>query len=993
MGSTYRLGILLNLRLMENSLKNLQSQLDGELHTDRLLRRIYATDASVYRDMPLAVAYPKNANDLKRLIRFASQNKIGLIPRTAGTSLAGQCVGAGIVVDVSRHFTGILALNEEERWVRVRPGVIRDELNRYLKPYGLRFGPDTSTANRCMIGGMVGNNSCGMSSIVYGSTREHLLELKAILSDGSEVVFGPLDEDALRKKLSLGSLEGAIYRQLVSELSDTETQRNIVSEYPKPEIHRRNTGYAVDLLLRQQPFSPHGPPLNLCTLLAGSEGTLAFVTEVKLNLVPEPPAAHLLLCVHFDEVLSAMRAVPEVMKTSPFACEIMDKVILDCTKDNPGQRPNRFFVKGDPAAILVVEYRGKGAPEKARRMINTLRSEGLGYAFPIVEPPHTHKVWNLRKAGLGLLGNLPGDAKAVACIEDTAVAIEDLADYIGEFTKIMDRHGQRAVYYAHAGAGEIHLRPILNLKKKEDVALFRKISEEVAGLVKKYRGALSGEHGDGRVRAEFLPKVIGKQNYELLRRIKHTWDPEGVFNPGKIVDAPPMDKALRYQPGQPTPDYQTLLDFSRDGGLLRHVEKCNGSGDCRKLPTAGGSMCPSYHATRHEMHTTRARANALREMLSRPQNPERPFGAHGLKEVLDLCLSCKACASECPSTVDMAALKAEVMYRYQLDHGFSLRNRLFAQGHRLYRAGNWVRPLANFFLKNQTASSFLKSLAGIHPGRSLPPIPRHTWRAWYERSIPPENAGREVFVFCDEFTNFTDPGPGIATVKLLHALGYEVSMPACAPSGRAMISKGMLHSAKQVAEKNVLRFAKMVAPDRPLIGVEPSAILSFRDEYPRLVGPELRSEAKKLAANALTLEEFLVREFNAGRIDRTHFTKQKKKLRLHGHCHHKALADVADVAFALGIPEQYEVELIQAGCCGMAGSFGYEKEHYEVSMAIAGQSLVPAIRLPDGRKADEAQQIVAQGTSCRHQILDATGRTAKHPAEILLEALKKQNDE
>ncbi|MAT56020.1 MAG: FAD-binding oxidoreductase [Saprospirales bacterium] len=973
---------------MSITLNSLQSELKGELLTSQLMRQVYATDASVYRELPLAVVYPREVDDLRLLIRFAAQNGIGLIPRAAGTSLAGQCVGSGIVVDISRHFTRILELDVDGRWVRVQPGVIRDELNRFLKPHGLRFGPDTSTANRCMIGGMVGNNSCGMSSIVYGSTRDHLLEAKALLSDGSEVVFGPLDEEALREKLALNTLEGKLYRQLMAELSEEETRARIISEYPKPEIHRRNTGYAVDLLLRQQPFNPGGPPLNLCTLLAGSEGTLAFVTEVKLNLVPEPPDEHLLLCVHFDDVLAAMRAVVPVMKSKPFACEIMDKVILDCTKDNPGQRPNRFFVQGDPAAILVVEYRGTSASAKASRMIDSLRSEGLGYAWPIVEPPHTHKVWNLRKAGLGLLGNLPGDAKAVACIEDTAVAITDLADYIGDFTGIMERYGQKAVYYAHAGAGEIHLRPILNLKKEEDVVLFRKISEEVAGLVKRYRGALSGEHGDGRVRAEFLPKVIGKENYELLRRIKQTWDPKGIFNPGKIVDAPPMDTSLRYEPGQTTPDYKTLLDFSRDGGILRHVEKCNGSGDCRKLPTAGGTMCPSYHATRTEMHTTRARANALREILSRPQDPLRPFDSEALIEVLDLCLSCKACASECPSTVDMAALKAEVMYQYQLNHGFSLRNRLFAGSHQLYRLGRVARPLANALMTNPFAASVLKKAAGIHPRRSLPPIPKETWRGWFNNNENGPAGDKEVYLFCDEFTNYTDPAPGIATVKLLRALGYRVSMPECEPSGRAHISKGLLHKAKELAEKNVLRFAKMVTADKPLVGVEPSAMLSFRDEYPRLVDAALRSEAEKLAENALTLEEFLHREFQAGRIDRTHFTKQPKKLLLHGHCHHKALANVEDVGLALSIPEHYEVELIQAGCCGMAGSFGYEKEHYEVSMAVAQQSLLPAISA-----AGEEVQLVAQGTSCRHQIQDASGRLARHPAEILFEALEMRNDE
>lgn len=973
---------------MEKYLAVLRSQLKCEVYYDMLLRSIYATDASVYRELPLAVAYPKNVEDLKTLIAFANKHNIGLIPRTAGTSLAGQCVGSGIVVDVSRYFTKILELNVEEHWVRVQPGVIRDELNLFLKPYGLRFGPDTSTANRCMIGGMVGNNSCGTSSIVYGSTRDHLLELHGLLSDGSEVIFESISEEKLEEKRRLNSLEGNIYRHLLDELKLPSVSACIQKHFPNPAIHRRNTGFAVDLLLRQKPFDPNGTALNLCTLLAGSEGTLAFTTEVKLNLVAEPRAEHLLLCVHFEEVMKAMRAVVPVMKTQPVACEIMDKVILDCTKNNPGQNRNRFFLEGDPAAILIIEYGGSKIEESAQETIALLRSKQLGYAYPIVRPPNTNKVWELRKAGLGLLGNLPGDAKAVACIEDTAVPLENLADYIEEFTLLMKQFGQKAVYYAHAGAGEIHLRPILNLKKKEDVGLFRQISTAVAALVKKYNGSLSGEHGDGRVRAEFIPKLLGQENYELLRRIKRTWDPNGIFNPGKIVDPAPMDSQLRFEPGCNTPEYETALDFSKDGGLVRHLEKCNGSGDCRKLHTAGGVMCPSYHATRQEKHSTRGRANALREMLSRPYDSAKPFDAGELNEVLDLCLSCKACSSECPSTVDMAALKAEVLYQQQLSKGFSFRNRLFAEAHRIYKMGRFFQPLANLLIGNRGPSSMLKRVMGVHHERSLPLIPRQSWQAWSNQNNTEEKGAKTVVLFCDEFTNWTDPAPGIAAVKLLQALEYKVQMPVCAPSGRAQISKGFLDKAKKNAEKNVRLFSKLVSHDRPLVGIEPSAILGFRDEYPRLVGPELRSDAFNLSRNCLTIEEFLVREFKAGNIDRTHFTSERKNLLLHGHCHHKALAEIEDVAFALGIPQNYEVALIPAGCCGMAGSFGYEKEHYEVSRAIAELSLVSTIQ-----KAGEGTLIVAQGTSCRHQILDTTGRIAKHPVEILYEALEKQNDD
>lgn len=973
---------------MHDALPRLSKQLEGSLHWDDLTLALYATDASVYRQRPLAVAYPANVNDLKALIAFANHHGIGLIPRTAGTSLAGQCVGSGIVIDLSKHFTHILEFNPEERWVKVQPGIIRDELNRFLAPHGLRFGPDTSTANRCMIGGMVGNNSCGASSIVYGSTRDHLLEVKALLSDGSEVVFGPLSPEALSRKMRSDSLEGAIYRHLFEELSKPEVADRIRRHFPRPEIHRRNTGYAVDLLLRMKPFDPTGPDLNVCTLLAGSEGTLALVTEIKLNLVPEPPAHHVLLCAHFEDIPSTMKAVVPVMRTQPWACELMDKVILDCTRANPAQRRNRFFLQGDPAAILIVEYRGEDARAQASETATYLRQLGLGFAFPIVEPPDTQRVWELRKAGLGLLGNLPGDAKAVACIEDTAVAIEDLCDYIGEFTSMMERFGQRAVYYAHAGAGEIHLRPILNLKKSEDVRRFREITEEVAKLVKKYGGSLSGEHGDGRVRSEFIPLVIGQENYALLRQIKRTWDPKGIFNPGKIVDPLPMHTHLRYEPDQPTPEYPTMLDFSADGGLLRHAEKCNGSGDCRKRHTAGGVMCPSYHATLDEKHTTRARANALREFLTHPPDQDAPFGAQQLLDVLDLCLSCKACSAECPSTVDMAALKAEVLHQHHQLHGTPWRYRLFGHISSIYAFAVAVEPIANALLRWPAAERFFKKMAGIHPQRSLPAVPTQTWMQWFNRRRKQSGkrpTGPRVVVFCDEFTNYTDVLPGIKAIELLEALGYSVSMPPCRESGRALISKGLLEAARRVANTNVDLFSDCLAGGVPIVGVEPSAILTFRDEYPKLVSPQWRRTAKRLAEHVFTLEEFLLRECEAGRIGRASFSQKQKRILVHAHCHQKALGDGGAVAAALAIPEGFEVELIQAGCCGMAGSFGYELEHYELSMQIAGLALEPAIE-----KAGEDVAVVAQGTSCRHQILDATGRRAFHPAELLVEALPNQ---
>ena len=607
------------------NLQQLAGELEGNVFYDDTMRILYATDASAYRELPLAVAFPRSENDLKKLIAFANKYNIGLIPRTAGTSLAGQVVGSGIIVDVSRHFTAILELNKEERWIRVQPGVIRDELNVFLKPHGLFFGPETSTANRAMIGGMVGNNSCGSNSVVYRSTREHLLEVKAILSDGSDAEFTALDIDEFHAKCEGSSLEANIYRTIRSTLSDYNNQVEIRKEFPKKSVERRNTGYAIDILLESAPFTAGGENFNFCKLIAGSEGTLAFITEIKLNVVELPPHDNALLCVHFNSIDEALRANLIALKYAPNASELIDHYILECTKDNIEQAKNRFFVQGDPAAILVIEFAKKSKDEVLHAIAEAekeMRAAGLGYHFPVLFGDDTRKIWTLRKAGLGLLSNLPGDEKAVPVIEDTAVDVDDLPSYIREFNEILAKYNLYSVHYAHAGSGELHLRPIINLKTKEGNELFRKIAEEIATLVKKYNGSLSGEHGDGRLRGEFIRQMVGDKNYELLRVVKRSWDPSNIFNPNKIVDTPPMNTMLRYTPGQQTPQFNTIFRYQNQD-VLRHAEQCNGSGDCRKTHVSGGTMCPSFMATRNEKDTTRARANILREFLTRSEKVNR----------------------------------------------------------------------------------------------------------------------------------------------------------------------------------------------------------------------------------------------------------------------------------------------------------------------------------------------------------------------------------
>jgi FAD/FMN-containing dehydrogenase/Fe-S oxidoreductase len=970
------------------ALQQLRQRLGGELHCGELMRRLYATDGSIYRELPLAVAYPRDEADIIQLLAFAREQGSSLIPRTAGTSLAGQCVGTGIVVDVSKHFNRILEVNAEEGWVRLQPGVVRDELNACLKPFGLFFGPNTSTANRAMLGGMIGNNSCGTTSIKYGSTRDHLLEVRAILSDGSAASFGPLGAEAFHRKRAEDSLEGRLYEQIFTALSDPEQQAAIREHFPKPEIPRRNTGYALDFLLQSKVFQPAGPDFNFCQMLAGSEGTLAFITEAKLHVDPLPPPAEAMVCAHFSSLQEALQATLVAMRHQPYACELMDKFIMDCTKENRQQQRNRFFLQGDPAAILIIELRGESpeaAQAQAEAVIADLRAAGYGYAFPIVHAPDTARVFALRAAGFGVLSNVKGDKKPIEFVEDTAVALPDLPAYIAEFQALMASFGQQAVYYAHAGAGELHLRPAINLKTAEGVREMRAIAEASARLVKKYQGALSGEHGDGRVRGEFLPLMVGERNYQLFRRIKQAWDPAGLFNPGKIVDAPPMDTSLRYPLDQPPPPVETVFDFSAQGGILRAAEKCSGSGDCRKLAhVSGGTMCPSYMATRNEKDTTRARANALREFLTSSDKTSR-FDHEELREVMDLCLSCKGCASECPSNVDMASMKAEFLHHYYQANGTPLRARLIGNISRLNRLAALVPGLSNFFFANPLLSGWAKRLLGIAPERSLPLLHRTTLRAWFARHaarLRPAQPQGAVWLFGDEFTDYNDTVIGIKAVELLSRLGYEVRLIEHEESGRAYLSKGLLREAQQKAQRNVARFKDIVTAETPLLGIEPSAILSFRDEYPRLVSAELREPARQLGQNALLIEEFLAREAEAGRIRPAQFHAEHRQILLHGHCHQKALASIDCSAFVLSLPPHYQVEVIPSGCCGMAGSFGYEKEHYALSMQVGELVLFPAVR-----QAPADALIAAPGTSCRHQIADGTGRRALHPVEVLWGAL------
>jgi FAD/FMN-containing dehydrogenase/Fe-S oxidoreductase len=974
------------------SLTQLAARISGELVTGDTIRKLYATDASEYQEMPLAVAFPKTEADVREIILFAARNHTGIIPRTAGTSLAGQVVGSGIVVDLSRHFNKIVEINPETRCVRVEPGVVRNELNFELAKHGLFFGPETSTANRAMIGGMVGNNSCGSNSIVYGSARDHLVSVRGIFSDGTEGVLRSLTpEEFERKCAETGGLESRIYRSVRDLLGNPENRGLITENFPLKSIPRRNTGYALDLLMDADVFDPESSrPFNFCKLIAGSEGTLFFGLEFELDcdLLPPPHAA--LVCGHFQSVDEALHANLLAINFGPSACELIDRHILECTRANHSQAKNRSFVVGDPGAVLVVEIRRDEAvamEEAVAALQAAWTAAGLGYAMPILRGEECNKVWELRRAGQGLMSNVAGDAKPREVVEDTAVAVRDLPAYISEFNAILkDKYGIGCVYYAHAGSGELHTRPLFDLKTAEGLKTFRGVATDIANLVKKYRGSLSGEHGDGRLRGEFIPLMVGRECYDMMKAVKAAFDPDNIFNPGKIVDTPPMDTHLRHETGHPTPEYETLFDFSDAHGVVRAAEKCNGSGDCRKSHMAGGTMCPSYMATREEKHTTRARANILRHILNHPADATKPFDSAEIKEVMDLCLSCKACKSECPSSVDIAKLKAEFLQHYHDAHGVPLRSRLVAGFSDAARVASIFPAIYNALFQTPWIRKTFNKVVGFHPARTLPKINRMPLRSWFKsrRPLAPlHSRNGRVHVFCDEFTNYNDLDAGIATIELLELLGYEVLIPDHVESGRASLSKGLVRRAKKFAEANVRKLSGIISGEEPLVGIEPSAILGFRDEYPVLVSPELREAAHSLAPHCLLLDEFIVREAEAGRITPDLFTKNDRTIHLHGHCHQKALASLDPTIRMLTLPKNYTLKIIPSGCCGMAGSFGYESEHYDISMKVGELVLFPSVR-----NASEESLVAAPGTSCRHQIHDGTNREALHPAQILRAALK-----
>tara|TARA_R100001143_G_scaffold63387_1_gene70109 strand:+ start:45268 stop:48201 length:2934 start_codon:yes stop_codon:yes gene_type:complete len=949
------------------------------IHKDELTRRLYATDASIYEEMPTGVSFPKNIHDIQKLVLKSIDEGFTITARSAGTSLAGQTTGNGIIMDVSRHMTSIKEFDPKLRTVKLEPGVIRDTLNRTLAEHGLQFGPDTATTNRCMIGGMIGNNSCGSFSIKHGTTREHTLEIDTVLSDGSIVTFKALTANELDAKCNQGDLEGHIYREMIDLLN--KHKDDIPKHYPHPDIKRRNTGYALDRLCDMDPITPGGRPFNLAELLCGSEGTLALTASAKLNIVPLPKVKNLVI-PQFQSLHDAMLATVEAVKWAPAAVELVDDIILNATKGNIEQRKNRFFLEGDPACLLIIQFEGDTEEEitaKATGLTDRLKELGLGYAHPtLIDPVLMPRVWELRKAGLGLLMGLGAESRSPTFVEDTAVRVEDLPAYVKDFQEILKKHNTTCVFYAHASVGELHLRPMMDITKPEGLQTMKEMAHEVALLVKKYRGSLSGEHGDGRTRAPFIEIVLGKEMIPVLKRVKQIWDPENRFNPGKITDPKPIDSDLRFSPDYVSPDVETTFQWRNQGGFAGAIELCNGAGVCRKLAQSGGTMCPSYHATRDEKDSTRGRANVFRQLFSGEQKDA--FQSEELKEALEYCLSCKACKSECPANVDMAKMKAEFTHGWHREKGFTLGEYFFGHPEKFYPVASIFSGLTNFVNRQKPVKMLLEKLLGVDSRRNLPEFASEPFMKWYQKNHQKyeKQGGRDVVLLVDLFTNYHDPEVAISALKVLHYLGYNVTVPGIFPTGRPQLSKGFLDHAKQICVENIKRLFPYAKNEIPIVGLEPSELLTLRDEYLDLCEDSDLESAKQISDNTFLWEEFLNIELATAEPMNT---GDGRSVFVHGHCHTKALIGNDSLLQAFRQMGFKPVEL-KTGCCGMAGSFGYQSDKYELSMKIGDEVLFPSL----GELPDDAI-ICSPGFSCRHQIADGVQMRSQHPAVIMANAI------
>jgi len=944
----------------------LRKRVRGSVRFDQGSRLLYSTDASMYQVEPIGVVIPRDPDDVAAAFDVARSRRVALLPRGGGTSLTGQTVNHALVLDFSPHMNQVLEVNAEESWARVQPGLVQDELNAHVRPQGLLFGPDTSTSNRATLGGMLGNNSGGSHSIAYGLTVDHVLELTTLLADGTRVVFGTLTADAFEAKCRLDGAEGRIYREIAAVR--TEFADEIRRRYPGH--WRRVAGYNLNEAIKDF-------PLNVARVVVGSEGTLLTVLEARVRLVKRP-AKTALDVIHYRDIQEALESSQSILETGPYAVELTDKVILDLARNNIEQSKRMAFVNGDPGAILIVEYAGETEAE-VRGKVEALEArrarQRFGYAAHVAyDVGEQQSIWKLRKAGLGLLLGMKGDKKPIAFVEDTCVEPRHLRDFVPRFAEIFAKHDTTGAYYGHCSVGCLHIRPVIDLKTPRGLEQVRAIADEITDLVLEYSGTISSEHGDGRARSPFLERMYGPTLMGAFRRLKRAFDPDNRMNPGNIVDSPGIIENLRYGVSYKTWEPKTLLDFSEQGGFAAAVEMCNGVGACRKK--LEGTMCPSYMVTRDEEHSTRGRANALRAVLSGRMAPAE-FTGRRLYEVMDLCLECKGCKAECPANVDMAKMKYEFLHHYYQANGLPLRNRLFGRIAELNALGARVPALANRLASLPLSRWLLEKVAGIDRRRPLPAFAPQTFEQWFRRRTPAAAAPRgEVVLFHDTFVNYNAPGIGEAAVRLLEAGGYQVVLVDRKCCGRPMISKGMLTEAREHARYNVERLHPYAARGVAIVGLEPSCLLTLRDEWVDL----LRTDAARVVARqSALLEQFLLRERERG-LDLA-FARHGRTALLHGHCHQKALVGTAPTVAALTWAG-YAVSEVDSGCCGMAGSFGFEREHYDVSIALGNRRLAPAVKA-----APADTEVIAPGISCRQQIEHLAGRRAKHPAEALWQAL------
>ena len=938
----------------------------GEVKSDSYSKWMYSTDASIYQMEPLGIALPKNAEDVAEIIRICSESKTIFLPRGGGTSLAGQTVNHGIVIDFTKYMNKVISVNSEERWAIVEPGITIDELNDHLKPYGLYYTPDPTTKSRATIGGSLGNNSCGAHSIVYGKTSDQVMELDVILSNAERVHFQEVQGSRLENILDsqTESLEKKIYSETLRLAKLHEKEIDL--RYPK--IQRRVSGYNLD-------FLNDGSAVNMSKMIVGSEGTLGTITAAKVKLEPIP--IHIgLAVVHFADLFKSMEATVMILDHGPSAIELVDKMILDRSKESLGFSNQHSFIEGDPEAILLVEFFGNDMKEvesKIDKMNQALQKNNLSYAsIKALTPSQQKSAWALRAAGLGLLMSVKGDSKPLPFVEDTAVSPDKLPEYIRRFDSIVRSHNTTAGYYGHASVGCLHIRPMINIKTESGLQDLVTISEEISDLVLEFNGSLSGEHGDGIVRGVWTEKMLGPTLYQAFKDIKTIFDPDNIVNPGKIINTPPMTENLRISPTYESKEPNTLFDFTKDGGFSRAVEMCNGVGECRKHLT--GTMCPSYMATRDEQHSTRGRANALRSVLS-GKLPSETFASKGLYEVMDLCLECKGCKAECPSNVDMAKIKYEFLYNYYKTNKMPLRSKIFSRVNALNKLNSKISPLYNFISTLPITKWIADLLLGIDRRRSLPKINRITFPKWYENHTSPNlnlTAQNQVVIFHDTFTDYNQVKVGIAAVNILEKAGYNVLLAENVCCGRTMISKGELSKAKDLAILNVEKLHPYAKQGIPIIGIEPSCILTLRDEYPELISDE---KAQIVAQNTFLFDEF----FSSLDLNQTQitFNSDTSSVLFQNHCHQKALVGSKSLQSCLELIPDLKIQELDSGCCGMAGSFGFEKEHYDTSMKIGEHRLFPTIRNnPDSI-------VITTGISCSQQINDGTGKKPIHLIEFL----------